>query len=99
MYSRANSTREDGPGLQDDTEAEERQLCDKGVQEDEGAADGMATPGLLPVPKPVEPKAPSIPEVEPAGNKLSQREALASTFGQHQTKPTPTKASYPTLRG
>ena len=64
MNSRANSTREDGPGLPDDKEAEERKLCDKGVHEDAGAADGTATSRLLPVPKPVEPTAPSIPEVE-----------------------------------
>ena len=55
MNSRANSTHEDGPGLPESKEAEERELCDKGVHEDAGAADGTATSGLLPVPKPVEP--------------------------------------------
>ena len=78
MDSRANSTREDGPGLPEDKEAEERRLCATGVQDNAGAADGTATSRLLPVPKPVEPTAPSIPEVEP-GNKRSPRAALAST--------------------
>ena len=91
MNSRANSTHEDGPGLPGSTEAKERASRDKGVQDNAGAADGTATSGLLPVPKPVEPIAPSIPEVEP-GNKRSQRAALASSFGQQQTKPTQTKA-------
>ena len=71
MDSRANSTYEDGLGLPGSTEAKERALCDKGVHENAGAADGTATSSLLPVPKPVEPIAPSIPEVEP-GNKRSQ---------------------------
>ena len=91
MYSRANSTREDGPGLQDDTEAEERQLCDKGVQEDEGAADGMATPGLLPVPIPVEPEAPSLSRASSALNELLWRLPLGNT----KTKPHQQKQSYP----
>ena len=93
MDSRANSTYE-GPGLPEDMEADERKSCDEGVHEDAGAADGTATSGLLPVPNPVEPIAPSIPEVEP-GNKRSQRAALATTFGQQQTKPTQTKAILP----
>ena len=57
MNSRAKSTREDGPGLPDNKEAEERKLGGKGVHEDAGAADGTATSRLPPVPKPVEPKA------------------------------------------
>ena len=94
MNSRANSTCEDGPGLPGPTEAKERALCGKGVQENAGAADGTATSRLLPVPKPVEPIAPSIPEAEP-GNKRSQRAALATTLGLQQTKPTQTKAILP----
>ena len=94
MDSRANSTREDGPVLPEIKEADERKLCDDGVHANAGAADDTATSGLLPVPKPVEPKAPSIPEVEP-GNKRSPRAALASTFGQQLNKPTPTKALLP----
>ena len=94
MDSRANSTYEEGPRLPEDMEAAERESCDKGVHENAGAADGTATSGLLPVPKPVEPIAPSIPEVEP-GNKRSQRAALATTFGLQQTKPTQTKAILP----
>ena len=80
MDSRANSTREDGPVLPEIKEADERKLCGDGVHANAGAADDTATSGLLPVPKPVEPKAPSIPEVEP-GIKRSQRAALATTFG------------------
>ena len=94
MDSRANSTREDGPVLPEIKEADERKLCDDGVHEDAGAADDTATSGLLPVPKPVEPKAPPIPGVEP-GNKRSPRAALASTFGQQLNKPTQTKALLP----
>ena len=94
MDIRANATYEDGLGLPGSTEAEERAQSDKGVHENAGAADDTATSGLLPVPKPVEPIAPSIPEVEP-GIKRSQRAALATTTGQHQNKTTPTKAILP----
>ena len=94
MDSRANSTYEDGPRLPEDMEAAERESCDKGVHENSGAADGTATSRLLPVPKPVEPIAPSIPEVEP-GNKRSHRAALATTLGLPKTKPTQTKAILP----
>ena len=79
MNSRAFSLNEQDPRLPEDVEADERKSCDQGVREQAGAAGGTATSGLLPVPKPVEPIAPSIPEVEP-GNKLSPRVALASTF-------------------
>ena len=70
MNSRAISLNEQDPRLPADVEAAQRKSCDKGVREQAGAADGTATSGLLPVPKPVEPIAPSIPEVEP-GNKQS----------------------------
>ena len=94
MNSRAISLNEHDPKLPADMEAAQRKSCDQGVREQAGAADGTATSGLLPVPKPVEPIAPSIPEVEP-GNKRSQRAALATTFGQQTTKPTQTKAILP----
>ena len=93
MDSRANATREDDPGLPGTKEAEERAQSE-GVYENAGAADDTATSGLLPVPKPVEPIAPSIPEVEP-GIKRSQRAALATTIGLPKPKPTQNKAIPP----
>ena len=84
MNSRAISPNEEGPRLPEDSEAAERKSCDQGVREQAGAAGGTATSGLLPVPKPVEPIAPSIPGVEP-GNKRSQRAALATTLGLPKT--------------
>ena len=91
MNSRAFSLNEQDPRPPEDVEAAERESCDQGVREQEGAAGDMATSKLLPVPKPVEPIAPSIPEVEP-GNKRSHRAALATTLGLPKTKPTQTKA-------
>ena len=94
MNSRAISLNEQDPSLPEDVEAAERKSCDQGVREQAGAAGDMATSELLPVPKPVEPTAPSIPEVEP-GNKRSPRAALASTLGLQKQKPTQTTAIPP----
>ena len=52
MDSRANSTREDGPGLPENKEVDERELCDTGVREQEGTTDDKATSQQLPVSKP-----------------------------------------------